>query len=166
MVQKLPGPPSCSWKHFDQDIKPIDFTAGGWFAANPLTFTISWLLRTLACYFYKESIGYVLRSMADVILFDNFKIFDLLSWNFLFETGENFNLWKIKYKYCFRGKYKLEEKKRGYKVYMKLLITTFTSSDAGWYTCVSKNSFGQDEGTIRLYGKWSRIGIKRKGKVK
>nr|CAI5857619.1 unnamed protein product [Callosobruchus analis] len=39
-----------------------------------------------------------------------------------------------------------------YSVHMKLVIRRFQKSDLGGYKCISKNSIGDAEGTIRLYG--------------
>ncbi|GBN89553.1 Protein CEPU-1 [Araneus ventricosus] len=40
-----------------------------------------------------------------------------------------------------------------YKVTMQLTIRNLKPEDFGAYTCVAKNSLGETEGTIRLYGK-------------
>lgn len=40
-----------------------------------------------------------------------------------------------------------------YKVQLKLHIKSLQPEDFGSYTCVAKNSLGETEGTIRLYGK-------------
>lgn len=40
-----------------------------------------------------------------------------------------------------------------YSVQMKLVIKNFHKSDLGGYKCISKNSIGDAEGNIRLYGK-------------
>ncbi|GIX83930.1 hypothetical protein CEXT_90221 [Caerostris extrusa] len=40
-----------------------------------------------------------------------------------------------------------------YKVQMRLIINNLRPEDFGSYTCVAKNSLGETEGTIRLYGK-------------
>lgn len=40
-----------------------------------------------------------------------------------------------------------------YSVQMKLVIRRFHKSDLGGYKCISKNSIGDAEGNIRLYGK-------------
>lgn len=37
---------------------------------------------------------------------------------------------------------------------MKLVIKSFAVSDVGTYHCVSTNSLGKAEGTIRVYGKF------------
>lgn len=40
-----------------------------------------------------------------------------------------------------------------YKVQMRLIVKNLLPEDFGSYTCVAKNSLGETEGTIRLYGK-------------
>lgn len=40
-----------------------------------------------------------------------------------------------------------------YSVYMKLTICHLSKADLGGYKCVSKNSIGDAEGSIRIYGK-------------
>lgn len=40
-----------------------------------------------------------------------------------------------------------------YSVHMKLVVRRFQKSDLGGYKCISKNSIGDAEGNIRLYGK-------------
>lgn len=41
-----------------------------------------------------------------------------------------------------------------YSVQMKLIIRRFEKSDLGGYKCISKNSIGDAEGTIRVYGEY------------
>uniref|UniRef100_A0A182MKD4 Ig-like domain-containing protein n=1 Tax=Anopheles culicifacies TaxID=139723 RepID=A0A182MKD4_9DIPT len=41
-----------------------------------------------------------------------------------------------------------------YAVQMTLVIRKLHKSDMGGYKCISKNSIGDAEGTIRLYGKY------------
>lgn len=41
-----------------------------------------------------------------------------------------------------------------YKVHMKLMIKSVSASDYGSYKCVSKNSLGETDGTIKLYRKY------------
>lgn len=43
-----------------------------------------------------------------------------------------------------------------YSTAMKLIIKDFQKADLGGYKCISKNSIGDAEGNIRLYGdlKW------------
>lgn len=55
--------------------------------------------------------------------------------------------------HCFRSKYWIKEERSGYKVFMWLVIRSFSSTDSGTYNCVSTNSLGKAEGTLRLYGK-------------
>jgi len=38
---------------------------------------------------------------------------------------------------------------------MLLIIRSFSENDVGTYNCVSTNSLGRAEGTLRLYGKFS-----------
>lgn len=52
-----------------------------------------------------------------------------------------------------RPKYTIREEKTSYKVSMWLTIRQFSKSDIGTYNCVSTNSLGKSEGTLRLYGK-------------
>ncbi|XP_048484573.1 limbic system-associated membrane protein isoform X2 [Plutella xylostella] len=48
-------------------------------------------------------------------------------------------------------KYAIREEKTSYKVSMWLTIRQFSASDIGTYNCVSTNSLGKSEGTLRLY---------------
>ncbi|XP_076686442.1 lachesin isoform X1 [Andrena cerasifolii] len=48
-------------------------------------------------------------------------------------------------------KYRVREERSGYKVLMWLLIKGFTVQDVGSYKCVSTNSLGKADGTLRLY---------------
>lgn len=48
-------------------------------------------------------------------------------------------------------KYTIREEKTSYKVSMWLTIKQFSRSDIGTYNCVSTNSLGKSEGTLRLY---------------
>ncbi|XP_073960634.1 limbic system-associated membrane protein-like [Choristoneura fumiferana] len=48
-------------------------------------------------------------------------------------------------------KYTIREEKTSYKVSMWLTIRQFGRSDIGTYNCVSTNSLGKSEGTLRLY---------------
>lgn len=41
-----------------------------------------------------------------------------------------------------------------YSVQMKLIVRKFHKMDLGGYKCISKNSIGDAEGNIRLYGKF------------
>lgn len=50
-------------------------------------------------------------------------------------------------------KYHMSEINRSaYSVQMKLVIRNIQRSDLGGYKCISKNSIGDAEGNIRLYG--------------
>lgn len=46
-----------------------------------------------------------------------------------------------------------EEASSYYSVTMKLLVRNFQKTDLGGYKCISKNSIGDAEGNIRLYGR-------------
>ncbi|CAG4934760.1 unnamed protein product [Colias eurytheme] len=48
-------------------------------------------------------------------------------------------------------KYTIREEKSSYKVSMWLTIRQFSKNDIGTYNCVSTNSLGKSEGTLRLY---------------
>ncbi|KAL0273385.1 UNVERIFIED_CONTAM: hypothetical protein PYX00_006063 [Menopon gallinae] len=48
-------------------------------------------------------------------------------------------------------KYMIKENKSNFKVVMWLLIRQFSGADIGTYKCVSTNSLGKAEGTLRLY---------------
>ncbi|KAG7205552.1 hypothetical protein KM043_007528 [Ampulex compressa] len=48
-------------------------------------------------------------------------------------------------------KYTVREQRSDYKVLMWLLIKGFTEQDVGSYKCVSTNSLGKADGTLRLY---------------
>ncbi|KAF9801013.1 hypothetical protein SFRURICE_006056, partial [Spodoptera frugiperda] len=49
-------------------------------------------------------------------------------------------------------KYVIGEERSSYRVMMKLTIRHFSKNDIGTYNCVSTNSLGKSEGTLRLYG--------------
>ncbi|XP_066251861.1 lachesin-like [Euwallacea similis] len=49
------------------------------------------------------------------------------------------------------SKYQIQENRSGYKVVMWLVIRSFAEADVGTYNCVSTNSLGKAEGTLRLY---------------
>lgn len=51
-------------------------------------------------------------------------------------------------------KYGITEQRSGYKGIMRLTIRSFSPTDVGTYHCVSTNSLGRAEGTLRLYGKF------------
>ncbi|XP_022824651.1 neurotrimin-like [Spodoptera litura] len=48
-------------------------------------------------------------------------------------------------------KYVIGEGRSSYRVMMKLTIRNFSKNDIGTYNCVSTNSLGKSEGTLRLY---------------
>ncbi|ALC45533.1 CG14521, partial [Drosophila busckii] len=48
-------------------------------------------------------------------------------------------------------KYGITEKRDGYRGVMLLVVRSFSASDVGTYHCVSTNSLGRAEGTLRLY---------------
>ena len=52
-------------------------------------------------------------------------------------------------------KYRTEDIRDKYRTYMKLSISDIQPRDYGKYQCISKNSLGETEGTIKLYGKKS-----------
>lgn len=55
-------------------------------------------------------------------------------------------------------RYALTEKENNmYAIEMILHIRRLQSTDFGGYKCISKNSIGDTEGTIRLYGKLTRV---------
>jgi hypothetical protein len=59
---------------------------------------------------------------------------------------------KYLYLFSYRPKYSIRENRSAYKVFMWLMIRSFGRSDIGTYNCVSTNSLGRAEGTLRLYG--------------
>ncbi|KAL0278833.1 UNVERIFIED_CONTAM: hypothetical protein PYX00_000527 [Menopon gallinae] len=50
-------------------------------------------------------------------------------------------------------KYLTELSENSYRAHMRLTIKTLEAKDFGNYKCISKNSLGETEGSIRLYGK-------------
>ena len=50
-----------------------------------------------------------------------------------------------------------EEEVEGYRLHSRLTIMTVNAGDYGAYKCVSKNSLGETEGQIRLYGEGGMI---------
>ena len=46
----------------------------------------------------------------------------------------------------------VEEKTSDFSTRMQLQIRDFQASDVGVYTCISTNSLGKSDGTIRFYG--------------
>lgn len=51
------------------------------------------------------------------------------------------------------NKHSTEITENSYRTLMKLTVKNLQSNDFGTYKCISKNSLGETEGTIRLYGK-------------
>lgn len=51
------------------------------------------------------------------------------------------------------SKHHLHIQENGYKIHMKLTIRALSSEDYGSYKCVTKNSLGEAEGSMRIYGK-------------
>jgi len=51
-------------------------------------------------------------------------------------------------------KYQISEEVNTYKIKMKLKITDLEEKDFGAYKCVAKNTLGEKEGYIRLYGEY------------
>jgi neurotrimin len=50
------------------------------------------------------------------------------------------------------AKYTTETSENSYRSTMKLTVHNLQSRDYGNYRCISKNSLGETEGSIRLYG--------------
>uniref|UniRef100_T1ICA6 Ig-like domain-containing protein n=1 Tax=Rhodnius prolixus TaxID=13249 RepID=T1ICA6_RHOPR len=48
-------------------------------------------------------------------------------------------------------KYLTKSQDNSYRTHMKLTVRNLTSRDFGSYRCISKNSLGETEGSIRLY---------------
>lgn len=56
------------------------------------------------------------------------------------------------------SKYMMSEVKTSvYSVQMRLVIMNLQKHDLGGYKCISKNSIGDAEGNIRLYGEFPRL---------
>ena len=49
-------------------------------------------------------------------------------------------------------KYQISEQVEGYRIKMKLRVTEVTEKDFGAFKCVAKNTLGEKEGFIRVYG--------------
>lgn len=50
-------------------------------------------------------------------------------------------------------KYDAVTSEESYRVFMRLKIRSVNAHDFGSYKCVAKNSLGETDGTIKLYGK-------------
>ena len=59
-------------------------------------------------------------------------------------------------------KHNVTERDHSYKSLMQLRIRRLTRADFGTYHCSSKNSHGEAEGTIQLYGKRKTQNMKQK----
>ena len=57
------------------------------------------------------------------------------------------------------GRFDSMSAENGYKVFMKLKITNIQAEDFGAYGCSAKNSFGESNGTIKIYGEGERSGV-------
>lgn len=51
-------------------------------------------------------------------------------------------------------KYATDTSENSYRAHMKLTVRNLQVHDFGNYRCISKNSLGETEGSIRLYGRW------------
>ena len=56
---------------------------------------------------------------------------------------------------CAGEKYESVSSDDSYRVYMRLKIRRVSQDDFGSYQCVAKNSLGETDGTIKLYGNFS-----------
>lgn len=50
------------------------------------------------------------------------------------------------------SKYGTDSSETSYRAHMKLTVNNLQPRDFGTYRCISKNSLGETEGSIRLYG--------------
>lgn len=55
-------------------------------------------------------------------------------------------------------KYATDIEENSYRTYMRLTVRNLQAGDFGNYRCISKNSLGETEGSIRLYGKRGPVG--------
>jgi len=89
----------------------------------------------------------------------NFDVFCLLTIWILWESWfcENLLYFHNTIVHCSfsRPKYGITEKRDGYRGVMLLVVRSFSPSDVGTYHCVSTNSLGRAEGTLRLYGAYA-----------
>ena len=51
------------------------------------------------------------------------------------------------------AKYDIREEHDSYRTKIKIKIFSLEDKDSGSYKCVAKNSLGEKEGLVRLYGK-------------
>lgn len=55
-------------------------------------------------------------------------------------------------------KYHVQENQKSmYETRMTLVVRKFQKEDVGSYRCIAKNSLGEVDSSIRLYGKWQTI---------
>lgn len=54
-------------------------------------------------------------------------------------------------------KYATDVSENSYRAHMRLTIKNLQTKDFGNYRCISKNSLGETEGSIRLYGEYNSI---------
>lgn len=52
-------------------------------------------------------------------------------------------------------KYVTSDTENSYRIHMRLTIRDLSQADFGNYKCISKNSLGETEGSIRLYGTYN-----------
>ena len=57
------------------------------------------------------------------------------------------------------SKYEIEEEYQGYRTTMKLKINALSNEDFGSFKCLAKNTLGEKEGLIRLYGKHAHMDL-------
>ncbi|XP_049871505.1 lachesin-like isoform X1 [Pectinophora gossypiella] len=98
----------------------------------------------LKCYVeaYPNTINYWIKNRGEMLL-DGQRIYNSTS---ILGVGDSLNI-----SLSSRPKYTIREEKTSYKVSMWLTIRQFARSDIGTYNCVSTNSLGKSEGTLRLY---------------
>lgn len=64
------------------------------------------------------------------------------------------------------ARYKQMVLDEAYRVHMKLTIRAVTNSEYGTYKCVSKNSLGDTDGTIKVYRKlWQNADQLKRNRV-
>ena len=55
---------------------------------------------------------------------------------------------------CCSPKHVVSERRDGYHVHMNLTVRSLALHDYGVYKCISKNSLGSAESTVRIYGEY------------
>lgn len=54
------------------------------------------------------------------------------------------------------SKYHVQEHSQSmYETKMSMIVRKFQKDDVGSYRCIAKNSLGEVDSSIRLYGKWA-----------